>query len=182
MADHDRRGKRRGGYRTLLWMYAAQDFLGIDRPERHLALVPVRQGMTVVDWACGPGRYEPGLAKAVGPSGKVYAVDIEPMAIRAVERRVAKHGLTNVTPFLTEGYSAPIESGSVDIVVFLDAFHAVDDRVALLREFHRILKPEGLLFMEPGHIPMPEATEAIARSGAFTVSRVEGTHLFLSPA
>jgi ubiquinone/menaquinone biosynthesis C-methylase UbiE len=181
VADVVRRPSGSFGYRLMLWEYALRDRLHVDPPEPHLAIVPLREGMTVVDWGCGPGRFDVPLARRVGANGRVYAVDIQPLAIAAVRRRVAKAGIANVTPVLSEPYSAPLPDAITDVVIFLDAFHAIGDRTALLREMRRVLKPGGLLYMDPGHMPMAQARAAIEASGAFTISRSEGKHLFLTP-
>ncbi|NPV09257.1 MAG: class I SAM-dependent methyltransferase [Anaerolineae bacterium] len=180
MAKHGG-GHEAAAYRLMLWQYRLQDLLHLDPPEPHLAQAPIRPGMTVVDYGCGPGRYAVPLAQRVGPSGKVYAVDIQPLAIEAVRKRIARAGLANVEPILVDSYRTPIAADSVDLVVLLDTFHAIGDRPALLQEIHRLLKPDGLLFMDPGHMPMAEAREAVEGSGLFRVKQTDGKHMLVEP-
>lgn len=56
----------------------------------------VAEGQTVADLGCGPGFYSLGLAECVGPEGRVYAVDSDERAIRAVEEKADKRGYHNV--------------------------------------------------------------------------------------
>jgi ubiquinone/menaquinone biosynthesis C-methylase UbiE len=168
-------------YRLMIWTLSLMDFVRAGRPEAHLAKAPLRAGMTVVDWGCGPGRYVIPAARIVGSEGKVYAVDIQPEAIEIVSDRAARASLTNVETMLIDSYTAPIASASVDLVLNLDAFHGISDRPALLREIHRLLKPDGRLFMDPGHMPMGRAREIVDGTGLFSVVEQSGNDLLLVP-
>ncbi len=68
--------------------------------DRRVLTFGIRAGMTVVDYGCGPARYTPRFAKLVGSSGKVYAVDIQPLAMEAVKQKMAKEHLDNIVPVL----------------------------------------------------------------------------------
>jgi len=63
----------------------------------------IQEGMTVVDYGCGPGRYATRLAELVGEKGKVYAADIHELAIEAVKKKMEKHNLRNIEPVLVDG-------------------------------------------------------------------------------
>jgi ubiquinone/menaquinone biosynthesis C-methylase UbiE len=115
--------------------------------------------MTAVDYACGPGHYIIPMAEKVGPDGRVYAVDIQPLTMESVQKKAARKGLKNITTVLVDSYDTGLPAAVADIVVFLDAFHMVAEPEALLREIHRLLKPQGLLFMDPGHLAQLAAGE-----------------------
>lgn len=168
-------------YRLMLLEYRLRDLLRIDPPEPHLAKAPIAAGMTVVDYGCGPGRFLPPLAGKVGPAGKVYAVDIQPLAVQAALDRATRFGLENVEVVLAEGYSSPIPSSCADLVLMLDVFHGIEDRRALLAEIHRLLKPDGRLFMDPGHMALSAATEAVDATGLFRLVKAEGKYILWSP-
>ena len=53
----------------------------------------IKEGMTVVDYGCGPGRYTTRLAKLVGEKGKVFAIDIHELAIKAVKKKINRDHL-----------------------------------------------------------------------------------------
>ncbi len=154
--------------------------LFLRHPKQDLGKVPLERGMTVVDYACGPGHYAIPLAETVGPEGRVYAVDIQPLAMESVKKKALRQGLKNVTTVLVDSYDTGLPAACADIVVFLDAFHMVADPEALLQEIHRLLKPKGLMFMDPGHLETSAVLRRVERTGLFSLIRLEGNKLLLS--
>lgn len=78
-------------FRIMAWMMGVMDvFYPAGRAEHHLSKIPLKPGITVVDYACGPGRYSIPVAVAVGPAGKVYAVDKTPRRRDRKEKGGAK--------------------------------------------------------------------------------------------
>ena len=113
----------------------------------------------------------------MGSAGKVYGVDIQPRGVQAARERVARAGLKNVEVLLADGYDSGVPTGCANVVLLLDAFHAIEDRQALLAEIHRLLKPDGRLFMDPGHMPFEAAREAVRASGRFRLVESDGSHM-----
>ncbi len=113
--------------------------------------------------------------------GKVIAVDIKPLAIEMVKGKAARAGLTNIESILVDSYDTGIEKASVDMVLLIDTFHMISDFDALLREVHRILKPDGHLFMDPGHMKQSEAIKILNESGLFTIVKSLGRDMVLAP-
>jgi ubiquinone/menaquinone biosynthesis C-methylase UbiE len=169
-------------YRLMVWEYRIHDLLGLDKPQSHLSAAPVRAGMVVVDWGCGPGRYTGSLAQLVGKEGKVYAVDIQPMAIQLTRDRLTREQLANVVPLLIDSYTTLITSSSVDLVLLLHTLHSIGDVDALLGEVRRILRPGGYLFMDSGHLKIEAAIERVTRSGLFRLVERRGSHMLMAPA
>ena len=62
----------------------------------------IKEGQTVLDFGCGPGHYAIAAAKMVGAKGKVYALDIHPLAVQSVEKKAKKEGLTNITTIVSD--------------------------------------------------------------------------------
>jgi len=153
------------GFRAMTWMYRLIDLFS--SPEQKLARLPLRRGMTVVDYACGPGRYTIPVARFVGPEGRVYAVDIQPLAVKMVQDFAARARLANVETVLVKGYDTGIPGACADVVLLLDAFHSIGDRVALVREVRRIIKPNGVFLMEPGHMDVAAARSVVTGTGLF---------------
>ena len=166
-------------YRVYMWFCWVTDLLHTAR--NRFANIPVREGMVVVDYGCGPGRYAVPAAEAVGPEGRVIAVDIHPLAIRATQQRAARESVTNLETVLVDGYDTGIEDSSADLVMLLDALHMVGDRDAVLREIHRILKEDGVLFMDPGHMKLPTAKEIVEGTGLFAVTECRGRDMIVAP-
>lgn len=154
------------GFRMMTLMYWVRDRL--QDPRRILDMARLEQGMNVADYGCGPGSFALPAAEIVGDAGRVYAIDIHPLAIGSVRRRAAKAGLRNIQAILVEGYDTGIEDSSVDRVLLIDAIHRMDTD-AFFPEVRRILKPGGLLFIHKGHLPMKEQRDVVDGSGLFAV-------------
>jgi ubiquinone/menaquinone biosynthesis C-methylase UbiE len=164
-------------YRALILWYRIQDMLRIGDPIKHIVKAPIAPGMTIVDYACGPGRYTVPIAKIVGATGHIYAVDIHPRAVKTMRQRVARAGLGNVTPILARGYTTGIPDTVADGVVLVDVFHSIDDPKSLLQEIHRLLKPGGWLFMDPGHMPLEKARSSVQSTGLLVWRRIDGSDM-----
>ena len=154
-------------FKLMAWLMAVADFFSPAAVSRHLSRVPLKEGMTVVDYACGPGRYTIPIAESVGPKGRVFAVDIQPVAIETVKKKAAAKGLTNIETVLAKSFDTGIAAASADIVLLVDMIHMVADRASLLREAHRLLKPEGLLFVGVEHTAVSEVAKEIQDTGFF---------------
>src|SRR5919107_1115448 len=105
----------------------------------------IKPGTHVLDYGCGPGNYTIAAAELVGPSGKVYAVDIHPMAIRKVQNKANKKGL-NVQTILTD-YDTQLPDSSVDAVLLFYVLHDFKNPDAIIKELSRVLKPRGVLLV-----------------------------------
>jgi len=93
------------------------------RPERVLRVLGVRRGAVVADVGAGPGYFTTRLARAVGPRGRVYAIDPEPEVLKVLVKRL--DGTTNVTPVLSLDDDPLLPPASCDLAVFVNAYHHV---------------------------------------------------------
>ncbi len=136
------------------------------KPKEFLQQLGISQGEIILDHGCGIGSYSIPAAELVGPNGMVYALDIHPLAIERTEKRAQKGGIRNLKTILS-GLENGLPDGSVDTVLLIDVFTWIEDKPALLKEFHRVLKPSGRLFILIDHAS-PEECKSI----------VSETHLF----
>ena len=81
--------------------------------------VGIRPGFHVVDYGCGPGSYITAAAELVGKSGKIYALDIHPLAIQMVQSIAAKKQLTNVETICSDRKTG-LPDKSIDVVLLYD--------------------------------------------------------------
>ncbi|MBA7600230.1 2-methoxy-6-polyprenyl-1,4-benzoquinol methylase [subsurface metagenome] len=167
------------GFKCMMWFFKLVDLFW--NPQKQVKKFPLKEGMTVVDYGCGPGRYTIPIAKLVGEKGKVFALDIQPIAISTVNKKAAKEGLTNIEAILLDSYDTGIQEATVDLVLLIDTFHMISDYDALFREIHRILKQDGFLFMDPGHMKMPQAREIVESSDLFTIVECRGRDMLVAP-
>jgi ubiquinone/menaquinone biosynthesis C-methylase UbiE len=112
-----------------------------EMPRRH----GITPGMTVLEVGPGNGRYTVETARAVGRTGRVVAVDIEPRIIERVRRRAKAEGMTNVEAKTADVYDLPFPGGTFDAVCMIAVIGEIPDAQRALTEFHRVLKPGGTL-------------------------------------
>jgi SAM-dependent methyltransferase len=116
-------------------------------------------GDRVADVGAGTGAFTGPLAAAVGPSGKVYAVDISPAFVEHLAERAASNGLTWVQAVLGNSTTTTLPDDSVDTLVLVDTYHHLDDVEAALADFDRVLAPRGrLVIVEFERIPGVSST------------------------
>ena len=141
----------------------------------------VGEGMTVVDYGCGPGRYTINFAGVVGEKGKVYALDIHELAIETVKKRTAKRSLRNVQPVLIEGYSSTLPDETADVACAIDMFFVVKNPTEFLAELKRIVKRSGTLVIDDGHQPRSVTKQKILDSGLWDIYEETPDHLKCQP-
>ncbi len=110
----------------------------------------VAEGQVVADLGCGPGFYSLGLAECVGPRGRVYAVDSDEKAVRALEKKADKRGYYNIEARISSASDLSfIKHWSVDFVLAngLLCSMAPQYREPTINEIKRILKPKALAYL-----------------------------------
>jgi ubiquinone/menaquinone biosynthesis C-methylase UbiE len=140
-------------------------FVDVKKP---LERAGIKEGQTILDFGCGPGHYAIAAAKMVGAKGKVYALDIHPLAVRSVEKKAKKEGLTNITTILSDKDTG-LPDQSIDVALAYDMIHMVNDKQALARELYRVLKPNGLLSIIVGHIKVKDVLKILEQDGLFSL-------------
>ena len=136
------------------------------RPKEFLQQLGISQGEVVLDHGCGIGSYSIPAAELVGPEGMVYALDIHPLAIEKTEKRAEKRGIKNLKTILS-GLENGLPNAHVDTVLLIDVFTWIEDKPALLKEFHRVLKPSGRLFILIDHASPEECKSVVSETHLF---------------
>ncbi len=162
-------------FKLMSFVMKLMDFTGYH--DKNFKILPIKKGQTVVDYGCGPARYTLRIAKAIGNEGQLISTDIHPLAIKNVKDIIKKHQLTNVQVALSKGYECPIPDKSADVLLALDMFHMVEDTNALLHEFERIVKPEGIVIIEDGHQSRETTKKKILDSGCFIIINENKAHV-----
>jgi ubiquinone/menaquinone biosynthesis C-methylase UbiE len=147
--------------------------------ENILKEVGIKQGFQVLDFGCGPGGYVLAASKLVGETGKVYALDVTPLAIKMVKDIVEKNGLKNVGTILSD-CATGLPNESLDAVLLYDVFHGLEDKQAVLSEIYRVLKQDGLLSFSDHHLKEPDILTMVAEGKLFRlVKKGEYTYNFV---
>lgn len=105
----------------------------------------LRPGLRVADVGAGTGLYTMLMARAVGPSGQVYAVDVSESFVTAIGSRAQAEGLGNVVPLLGRQKDTGLAPASLDLVLTVDTYHHFEYPRAMLDSIHAALVPNGVL-------------------------------------
>jgi ubiquinone/menaquinone biosynthesis C-methylase UbiE len=104
-------------FRAMAFLFQVRDLI---RPrENILAEVELEPNLHVLDFGCGPGSYTLLAAQQVGATGKVYALDIQPTAIKYVQEAAQKRGLTNIETIRSD-CATGLADESIDVVLLYD--------------------------------------------------------------
>jgi ubiquinone/menaquinone biosynthesis C-methylase UbiE len=113
------------------------------RVDEVVAAVKLRPGQTVADIGAGSGVFTVPLARAVGPGGRAYAVEIDAGFFPAIEKRAADAGVKNVQTVLGAFTDPKLPVKAVDVAFFHDVLHHIDGRAAYLKTLAGYLAPGG---------------------------------------
>ena len=113
------------------------------RPDEIVRTMALKKGDAVADLGAGTGYFTRRLARAVGPSGVVYAVDIQPEMLTLLKANMEKAGVRNVVPVLGEVDDPKLTPSSLDWVLLVDVYHELQQPKATLAKVREALKPTG---------------------------------------
>jgi len=156
-----------------------------EEPDVALDVLKIAKGATVADIGAGSGYITVRLAKRVGPTGTVYANDLQPQMLEMLRRRVEREKISNVT--LVQGTidDPKLPPASVDLELMVDVYHEFSQPQAMLRGLRQALKPGGRLVLleyrkENPAIPIrPEHKMSVAEAKmeveaeGFTLAKVD---------
>ncbi len=130
----------------LSWMVAMDNpFTKINRAATIIEHLDLKPGLCVADIGCGPGRNTIPLAKAVGPDGKVSAIDIQRGMLDQVELKATQSDLHNIDLIQTAMGEEELPHMHYDRVLMVTVIGEIPEQHSAIQEIHRSLKPEGIL-------------------------------------
>ncbi len=144
-AEHAQQRKTSRPYTGDLSIFDYQDRDKTLHLERVLDILGIGPGKTVADIGAGSGWFSIRAARRVTPTGLVYAVDINPEAIRYIQERAAREGTANVRTVLSQPQDPMLSAGGIDAALLLKTYHEVAEPLALLRNLHKALRPKARL-------------------------------------
>ncbi|MBI4543041.1 MAG: methyltransferase domain-containing protein [Gemmatimonadetes bacterium] len=112
-----------------------------------VAALGIGEGSVVADVGAGGGFFTVRLARAVGATGRVYAVDIDAGVVARLEARRAPEGWSNVTVIHSIPDDPRLPAGTLDAVLVVNAYHEFTAPDTMLAAFRRALKPDGRLVL-----------------------------------
>jgi len=155
-------------------------------PEKLVTHFHIRPGDTVGDFGAGTGNFAAVLSRAVGPTGRVYACEIQRNLVETLAIRIRREHLTNVEVVWSdiEAFGGTkLESGALDSAILINTLFQSDDRAAALREINRTLRVGGKLLLvdwseswggvgpHPNNVLSLDEAKALAETAGFTFER-----------
>ena len=113
---------------------------------RELALKP---GMNVIDVGAGTGYYSRRIASLIKPTGKVFAIDVQPEMVEMLNAVAKQPAFANVKPILGTEKSIALADGVADLAIMVDVYHELEFPSEMLASMTRALRPGGrVVFVE----------------------------------
>jgi len=139
-------------------------------PIKKIIKANIKQEETVLDYGCGPGSYTIAAIEILGPNGKVFAADINPLALEKVRKKAKKMGYTNIETIQTD-CATGLDGEIIDKVICFDVLHDIPNKNDILKEFHRILKQNSTLSFDDHHLSEVEIINLITSKGLFKLAQ-----------
>ncbi len=151
------------------------------KPEEVIEKLELKSGEAVADLGAGSGYFTVRLARAVGASGKVYAVDIDSQMLDYIAQRAREEHLENVQTVLADPRDPKLATASVDMIFICDTLHHISQRGKYYPLLAAALKPGGRLVnidFQKRPLPFgPPVEMKIARKAMIQEAEAAGFHL-----
>jgi SAM-dependent methyltransferase len=156
-----------------------------EAPDAALDALNIPKGASVADIGAGSGYITERLAARVGPTGRVFANDVQPQMLAILARRLAAKQITNVTLVQGTVDDPKLAPASVDLELMVDVYHELSQPQVMLQHLREALRPGGRLVLleyrkEDPTIPIkPEHKMSVAEAKleveaeGFTLSKVD---------
>jgi len=128
-----------------LWVYEGGGRDRWQHPDEVMRALAISPGAQVADIGAGGGYFTLRFARAAGPTGRVFAVDIDAELLRRVAERAQSERLANVETILAKPDDPLLPSGGVDLIFLCNTYHHLDNRVEYFRRVRSSLRPGGRL-------------------------------------
>lgn len=156
------------GFKLMSLMFKVRDLI---RPRADvLQEAEIKPGFAVLDFGCGPGGYIAPLVKLVGPSGRIYALDIHPLAMHEIKKMANRQRYKNIETIQSDCRTG-LHDNSVDTILLYDVFHGLVRPDEVLRELHRVLKVDGTLSFSDHHMKEAHVLKRVTDAGLFRLVR-----------
>lgn len=126
-----------------LWLLERPERDAYQHPDRVMQVLGFRPGERVADIGAGSGYFTRRIARAVGPTATVLALDIRPQILEYLASRAASEGIANVRTAKVEPDDPHLPAASLDTVLMVDTLHYVKDRAAYAKKLRAGLAPGG---------------------------------------
>lgn len=118
-----------------------------EAPAKALREIGIAPGTVIADVGAGTGYFTRRMAKLTGPTGKVYAVDIQPRMIEALKQYATREGITNIETILSQEDDPLLPPAAIDLILMVDVYHEFARPQVMLRKMREALKPTGRMVL-----------------------------------
>jgi ubiquinone/menaquinone biosynthesis C-methylase UbiE len=118
-----------------------------EQPEQALDAIGIHPGMIIADVGAGTGYMTLRMARRTGPSGKVYANDLQPEMLQKLRARSQREKLSNIETVLGSEADPKLPPNTMDLVLLVDVYHEFSQPQAMLDKIRESLKPDGRLVL-----------------------------------
>lgn len=150
----------------------------LKNPYRSLETAGLRQGQKVVEVGCGPGFFTIPVSKIVGTDGIVYAIDVNPRAVKRVKEKMQKYGIVNIRPILGNAANSGLPDDSIDLAFIFGLRYIAGGLCNLISEMHRLLKLGGILSFEKTTGSDDKLVEDVERAGFIKIEKKDRIFVF----
>ena len=148
-------GKHPVSGRQIAGVMGHQGAAWLERPEREkeeaptkaVAALNIKPGQSVADIGAGSGYYSVLLAGAVGPTGRVFATDVQPEMLALIKKKLDAVPIPQIQLVLGTPTESRLPDASVDLALMVDVYHELAEPQVFLRSLKRALKPGGRLVL-----------------------------------
>jgi ubiquinone/menaquinone biosynthesis C-methylase UbiE len=127
------------------WAYEGFNRDEWQHPEEVIKTLKIQAGYQVADLGAGSGYFTFRLADAVGPTGKVYAVDIDAEMNADLAKRVQDKGYQNIEVVLARPNNPGLPDNGIDLIFTSNTYHHLEDRVTYFANLQQDLQSDGLI-------------------------------------
>lgn len=134
-------------------------------PYKALRAAGLEAGQRVLEVGCGPGFFTIPASRIVGQGGSVVAMDVNPVAVEHVQKKIDETGEANVEALVASAAQTDLPEQAFDLIFLFGLARPIGDMQAIWSEVHRLLKPEGTVAVEGRLRPPGELFQPMAREG-----------------
>ena len=162
-------------YLTISLILYVRDLF--NSPKIVLREAPIKHGITVLDYGCGPGNYSIAVSELLDGTGEIFALDKHPLAIKSLSKKIEQKNIQNIG-IIQSDCKTGLAPNSVDVVLLYHVFNDLKNPEDVLMELHRIIKPSGILSFS--EFDLERISSNLANSGFFQLEKKMGTtHTFV---
>jgi ubiquinone/menaquinone biosynthesis C-methylase UbiE len=147
-------------------------------PSKNISLFNLREGMRVADFGAGSGSYTKIISEKVGHTGKVYAVDVQSNLFHKLAADVQDYPLKNTECILGDiekKGGSKLSDKSIDAVVLSNVLFQLEDKIGVVEEIKRVLKPKGRVLV----IDWADSFGGMGPASKYIVPKSKAEHLFM---